>query len=261
MRVAALFDIHGNLPALEAVLEDVGRSGADTIVVGGDVLPGPMPRECLLRLLALDLPVRFIHGNGELAVLAQMAAASPDQASYWGTTSGRPLPEPMRGGYRWTAELLKSEFESTLASWPKTLEIEIEGLGRALFCHGTPRSEVEIFTRFTDEAKLAPVFEGVEASLVVCGHTHMAFDRRVGRLRVVNPGSVGQPFGDPRACWALLGPGVEFRRTAYDIARAAEEFRAAAYPQAEESARGILEPPAEQDMLALFARAEVGTTL
>jgi predicted phosphodiesterase len=106
MRVAALYDIHGNLPALEAVLEDVRRAGVDRIVVGGDVVPGPMPRETLGRLLDLEVPVEFIHGNCELAVLAQMAAPDAGSATYWGTASGRPLPEPYRARMRWTAEQL-----------------------------------------------------------------------------------------------------------------------------------------------------------
>src|SRR5512135_3753076 len=104
MRVAALYDIHANLPALEAVLDEVRQAHVDEIVVGGDVLPGPMPRETLKRLLELDVPVHFIHGNGELAMLAQMTALRTGEVTYWGTTSGKPLPEPLRAGYRWTAE-------------------------------------------------------------------------------------------------------------------------------------------------------------
>src|SRR4030095_8130503 len=99
MRVAALYDIHGNLPALEAVLEELRQAELDQIVVGGDVVPGPMPRETLRLLLDLDLPVYFIHGNGELAVLAQMAATGTGIVTYWGTTSGKPLPEPFRTTY------------------------------------------------------------------------------------------------------------------------------------------------------------------
>ena len=73
----------------------------------------------------------------------------------------------------------------------------------------------------------------------------------------MNPSSVGEPFGDAGAFWALLGPDIELRRTPYDLARTAELFRATAYPQAEESARGVLEPPAEDEMLELFGRAEL----
>ena len=256
MRVAALYDIHGNLPALEAVLEDVRRAGADRIVVGGDVVPGPMPRETLVRLLDLELPVEFIHGNCELAVLAQMAAPDAGSATYWGTTSGRPLPEPYRARMRWTAEQLP-EYESVFASWPRTLRLEIGGLGDALFCHSTPRSETEVFTRLTAEDRLVPLFEDLRVSVVVCGHTHMQFDRMAGRTRVVNAGSVGMPFGDPGAFWALLGPDVELRRTSYDLARAAELIRGTPYPEAEEAARSLVEPPSEAEMLEMYGQAEL----
>src|SRR6266446_619438 len=102
MRVAALYDIHGNLPALEAVLEEVRNADADQIIVGGDVIPGPMPRETLELLLSLDTPVQFIYGNGELAVLAQIAAKDSSDVTYWGTTSGEALPESLREVLRWT---------------------------------------------------------------------------------------------------------------------------------------------------------------
>ena len=103
MRVAVLNDIHGNLPALEAVLSEVRQHDINQIVVGGDVFPGPMPRETLEYLLGLELPVQFIYGNGELAMLAQMAATDPSDVTYWGTTSGFVLPEPLRELMRWSA--------------------------------------------------------------------------------------------------------------------------------------------------------------
>jgi predicted phosphodiesterase len=176
-RIAALYDIHGNLPALEAVLLDVCQAGVDQIVVGGDVVPGPLPRETLRRLLDLDISVQFIHGNCELAVLAQMEATDPDSVTYWGSTSGAPPPEPIRELYRWTAQQLQPEYQPVIASWPKTLRLEVGGLGEVLFCHSTPRSETEIFTRLTPEDRLVPLFDGLQVPLVVCGHTHMQFDR------------------------------------------------------------------------------------
>jgi predicted phosphodiesterase len=257
MRVAALYDIHGNLPALDAVLRDVQEAGVNQIVVGGDVVPGPMPRETLERLLELDRPVRFISGNGELAVLAQMAAPNPGAATYWGTTSGAPLPEPLRDGLRWTAQQLQPDYEAVLASWPKTVRLSVAGLGDVLFCHGTPRSETEIFSGRTAEERLLPIFEALGVSMVVCGHTHMQFDRMVGTTRVVNAGSVGMPFGEPGAYWALLGPDVQLRRTPYDLDRAAERIRATQYPQAQTDAREVLEPPSEAEALEMFARAEL----
>ena len=258
MPVAALYDIHGNLPALEAVLQDIRQADVDHVVVGGDVVPGPMPRETLRRLLGLDLPVQFIHGNGELAMLAQMAATEAGPVTYWGTTSGAPPPEQYREVYRWTAQQLHPEDERLLAGWPKTFRLEIRGLGEVLFCHATPRSATECFTRLTPEDRLLPVFEGLNVPLVICGHTHMQFDRRIGRTRVVNAGSVGMPFGEPGADWLLLGPNVQLRHTPYDLTKAAERIRDTNYPQAQEfAARNVLQPPSEGEMLDVFGRAEL----
>jgi predicted phosphodiesterase len=216
-----------------------------------------MPRETLQRLLDLDLPVQFIHGNCELAVLAQMAAPEPGLATYWGTTSGKPLPETLQQGYRWTAQQLQPEYQPLLASWPKTLRITIDGLGDVLFCHSTPRSETEVVTRLTSEERLSPIFEGLQVSVVVCGHTHMQFDRMVGSTRVVNAGSVGEPFGVPGAYWVLLGPDVQLRHTLYDVAQAAERIRQTPYPQAQEVAESILQPLSEAEVLEAFRKAEL----
>jgi predicted phosphodiesterase len=260
VRVAALYDVHGNLPALEAVLDEVRALGVDRIVVGGDVVPGPMPRETLERLLRLEPNAEFIHGNCELAVLALIAAGDPDAVTYWGTTSGRPLPEPHRGAMIWSAQEVRG-YAPVLARWPKTLEMRIDGLGTVLFCHGTPRSETEIVTRESAETRLLPLFDGLGADVVVCGHTHMAYDRRVGRTRVVNAGSVGSPFGEPGAHWALLGPTVELRRTTYDLAAAAARVRATAHPSADQEAGSILEPRSEAEMLELYRAAEPAAIL
>jgi predicted phosphodiesterase len=247
MRIAALYDIHGNLPALEGVLDEVRRAHVDRIVVGGDVLPGPMPRETLECLLSLDIPTEFIIGNGEVAVLEQMAGEVPAA-----------VPEAYRPIVRWNAEQLCTEHQRTIAAWPKTLALDIAGLGEVLFCHATPRNENELFTRLTPEERLLPVFGCVRSSLVVCGHTHMQFDRMIGRARVVNAGSVGMPFGVPGAYWLLLGPGIDLRRTSYDLAKAAGHIRGTAYPQAEEFAtQNVLNPSSEEQMLETFSRASL----
>jgi predicted phosphodiesterase len=244
MRVAAIYDIHGNLPALEAVLQDIRQSEVDRVVVGGDVVPGPMPRETLACLSDLDIPVQFIYGNGEVAVLEQMAGRDPAA-----------VPEQYRPIVRWTAQQLHPEYERLLAGWPKTLRVEIPGLGQALFCHATPRNENECFTCLTPEDRLLEVFEGLDVPVVICGHTHMQFDRVIGRIRVLNAGSVGMPFGEPGADWLLLGPGVCFRHTSYDLTKAAERIRETDYPQAEDFAqRYVLRPPSEAEMLEVFTR-------
>ncbi len=246
MRVAALYDIHGNLPALEAVLDDVRRAGVDLIVCGGDVLPGPMPRETVERLRHLDIPAQFIFGNGDREVLAQLAGVEPQ------------LPERFREVIRWNGEQLSTEQREWIKDWPAKRQLAIAGLGDLLFCHATPRNDTEIFTVQTAVERLVPVFEGVNAAVVVCGHTHMQFDRMVGPVRVVNAGSVGMPFGQPGAYWLLLGSTVELRRTAYDYEAAAGRIRSTKYPMAEEfAANNVLRPPAEEEMLAAFAQEEI----
>ena len=254
MRVAALYDIHGNLPALEAVLADVRAAGVERIVIGGDVIPGPLPKETLAALRGVEIPALYLAGNGEREVLAAKAEAE----------SGA-LPASVREVLRWSAGELDAEAERWIASWPQTRRLEIAGLGKVLFCHATPRSDTEIVTRRTPEERLLPIFSGMGTgvSTVVCGHTHMPFDRAVGTVRtvrtvrMVNAGSVGMPFGEPGADWLLLGPGIEPRRTCYDLARAAERIRATAYPGAEELARKVLAPPSEREMLEAFTRAEL----
>ena len=246
MRVAAIYDIHGNLPALEAVLEEIHAIGVDQIVVGGDVLPGPMPCEALARLQQLSVPVDFIQGNGEVAALAELA----------GRNSG--VPEQFRDLVRWSGEQLDHEQRRLIAAWPKTFRLQIPNLGDVLFCHATPRNENEVFTKLTPEAKLLPIFAGIDASIVVCGHTHMQFDRNVGNVRVVNSGSVGMPFGQPGAYWLLLDHDIHLRRTSYNFEQAAQRIRESAYPQAQDFAQNnILHPPSESKMLDLFSRAEL----
>lgn len=247
MRVAAIYDIHGNLPALEAVLQDIRQAEVDHVVVGGDVFPGPLPRETLTCLLDLNIPVQYIQGNGDRVVLAQMA----------GTESSE-VPEQFREVIRWNAQQLHPEHEQLLASWPETLRVRIRGLGEVLFCHATPRNDTEVFTRLTPEERLLPIFEGLNVPVVVCGHTHMQFDRTIGRTRVVNAGSVGMPFQEPGAYWLSLGPGVQLRHTPYDLAKAAERIRDTKYPQARDFAeRNVLQPPSEAATLELFTKVEL----
>jgi len=246
MTVAAVYDIHGNLPALEAVLAEIRSENIDQIIVGGDVVPGPMPRETLMCLLQVATPIHFIYGNGEVAVLAEMEGKDPA------------VPEQIREAIRWTARQLTSDDRRVLASWPKTVRLEINGVGEVLFCHATPQNENDIFTRLTPDDRLLPIFENCNADVVVCGHTHMKFDRKIGKVRVINAGSVGMPFGRPGANWLLLGPDVRFQHTVYNLQSAAERIRRTNYPQAQEFAeRNVLRSPSEEQMLKAFAGTEL----
>jgi predicted phosphodiesterase len=137
------------------------------------------------------------------------------------------------------------------------LRVNIKGLGSVLFCHATPANDTDIFTRISPEARLASIFAGVAADTVICGHTHMQFDIKVGKTRVVNAGSVGMPFGETGAYWVLLGPDVEFKCTQYDLEAAARIIGKTSYPQRDEFvATSLLHPPSEEQMLANFARAD-----
>ncbi len=250
-RLAALFDIHANLPALEAVLAEVRRENVDEIVVGGDVLPGPMPRETMACLRDLDIPIRFIMGNVDREVLAQMAGTE----TVWYQNAQEAWQEPVR----WTAEQLGPDEQGVLAAWPATCRVEVQAVGAVFFCHATPRNDTDIFTLLTPEEALVPIFQNVAAPLVVCGHTHMQFERQIGNTRVVNAGSVGMPFGEPGADWLLLGPGVELRHTPYDLAHSAERIRTTKYPEGVLfAANNVLEPPSEATMLEAFSKASLG---
>jgi putative phosphoesterase len=243
MRVAALYDVHGNLPALEAALAEVDEVGVEAVVSGGDLLLGPQPAECLERLR--ERRAIFIRGNCDRVVTG-------DGGSDWG--------DPWIDRIRWTAKQLTDEQLEFVRSWREIVTLDVDGLGEVLFCHGSPRSDEEIITTITPPKQLDPMLDGVQESVVVCGHTHVHFDRRLGDRRLVNAGSVGLPYeGEPGiACWALLGPDVELRRARYDVQLAVHALDATGYPDADGAVRGfLLEPSSAEEATAHFeAQAE-----
>jgi putative phosphoesterase len=187
--VAALYDIHGNLPALDAVLAEVPADA--TIVVGGDVCAGgEQPSETLARLRELGDRVRWVRGNADRELYPGEGGLVPE-----------PLVEETRGR-------LSEEGIAFLHGLPETQRID-----DVLYCHASPRNDMDIFTERTPEERLAPLFEGLDVSTVVCGHTHTQFERTVAGVRIVNAGSVGMPYEEePGAYWLLdLAP----RRTPY----------------------------------------------
>jgi predicted phosphodiesterase len=199
-----LYDVHGNLPALEAVLADAEAAGAERYLLGGDyALFGAWPRETVERLRELE--AEWIRGNGE------RWTASPEDA-----------PDQVQPAIARCRELLGEELVRELAELPETLSRD-----DTLYCHGSPGSDVVSFfpEPADDEADL---LRGVEAPRLVFGHTHLAFQRRAGEIELVNPGSVGMPFdGDPRAAYGLVGNGgeVELRRVSYDHGASAAAVR------------------------------------
>ena len=245
MRVAALYDIHGNLPALDAVLSEVHALGVDRIVIGGDVVPGPMPRECLERLASLQVPTSYVRGNGDRETLA----AARGQV-------GDAVPEYYRESIAWNGRQLSTGDQDAIDAWPLAIRMTFPGLGAVMFCHATPRDDNEIFSVATPEEILLPVFDPIGVDAVVCGHTHIQFDRWIGSTRVTNAGSVGMPFDEAAAYWLLIGASVELRRTDYDLHAAAELVRRTSYPLAEEFAtKSILAPPSKQSMIDALTKA------
>jgi putative phosphoesterase len=232
MRVAVVSDVHGNLPALEAVLAEIEREDVDLIVSGGDVSAGPMPVECVDTLRALGDRVHWVRGN------ADRPEAAP--AQYAELT-------------KWVTEALGDERRRFLGEAPAAVQVSVDGLGPVVVCHGSPRSDEEILTTVSPEARVAAALSEVEEHVVVHGHTHIQYDRPIAGHRVVCAGSIGAPYeGRPGAFWAMLGPDVELRRTEYDIDAAVKAIRATGYPGAEDAADLLLEPRDPDETSAYF---------
>ena len=231
-RVAAIYDIHGNLPALEAVLADLQSINPDLIVVGGDVVAGPMPAEVMDHLVALGERICFVRGNADREVVT----------AYDGRPHADPIDvaDPAERVAAYAASRIDREHRDLLASFAEHLIVEIEGLGQVLFCHGSPRSDEEIVSAATTEGRLREILIGVDQDIVVCGHTHAQFDRRVDSKRVVNAGS------------------VSLRRSDYDLGQAVKRIRATGCPEAEDMAEILLEPPDPKRVADFFEQRATG---
>jgi predicted phosphodiesterase len=238
VRVAAISDVHGNLPALEAVLAEIDAEGVDAIVCGGDLVGGPFSVEVFDRLASMP-HVRFVRGNADRQVLE-------------GTDEY---------GVDWEVERerLGDARLAPIATWPLTVEFDVDALGRTLFCHAVPSADEPIFTRITPDDAVIELLGDVEAGLLVCGHTHVQFDRVLPTgLRIVNAGSVGMPYEGRRgAFWALLGPVVDLRRTEYDVEAAATTIRASGRPVDEQLAGYLVEPPDPDEVTSYFESKRV----
>lgn len=228
VRVAVISDVHGNLPALEAVLGAIDEADVDLVVSNGDVAAGPMPRETIEALMGLGDRARFVHGNADRAILTAFDGGPFDDEL---------VPESERGRLRWMAGQLDRRHRDFLAGFEDRVVVDVDGLGPVLCCHASARNDDrDVFTVRSPVSRVRAFFPGVTERVVTCGHTHMQFDRDVDGIRVVNVGSVGMPYGDAGAYWALLGPDVTLCRTEYDLDSAAARIRATDYPDAEQFA-------------------------
>ncbi|MDQ3067540.1 MAG: metallophosphoesterase family protein [Actinomycetota bacterium] len=224
MRVAALHDVHGNLPALEAVLAEVSTLEVDRIVCGGDVVAGPFPRECLERLV--DVGAVFVRGNAD-----------------------RESPRAPAGTWEWIVSNLDPLSLEFLSKLPPAVS-----LGGVLYCHGSPRDDDEILTRVSSDERFRAALEGVEERLVVGGHTHVQFERTIDGMRFVNAGSVGIPYeGRQGAFWALVdGDVADLRHTPYAVDAAAAVIRTSGYPGADQIVDWLLAPQDPDEVSAYF---------
>jgi len=190
LRIATLYDVHGNLPALEAVLAEA--PGDALIVVGGDVAVGPFPQETVERLRGLGERVKWIRGNADRELVPGEEGLAPPDVLEW----------------------VRSRLDPSTIDWLGRLAPTLVW-ERVLYCHATPRNDVDIFTELTPEERLVEIFEDVEQDTIVCGHTHMQFDRVIAGKRVVNSGSVGMAYDEPRGAYWRLD--LEPRYTPYEL--------------------------------------------
>jgi predicted phosphodiesterase len=218
-------------------------SKPDLIVFGGDLVSGPLPRQTLETMLALGDRARFVLGNADRWFLD--------------VYDGRIEPEPED---EWLLEELDAGYREFFAALPRRVSLDVDGLGSVLFCHGSPRSEDEIITAITAEERLSPMLRAINEPTVVCGHTHVQFDRAVAGMRVVNAGSVGMPYEDvPGARWALLGPDVALRRTQYDREEAAQRLRTSGWARTGEFVeKYVVAPPSAAEATDYFERVATG---
>jgi putative phosphoesterase len=236
VRIAVLADVHGNLPALRAVLAEVDREPVDAIVGGGDIAGGPLVGESLELLDSRPEPVHWIGGNAEREAVAVF--------------DGEPAADDPPGrAAAWSAAQFDRGWRDRLAAWP--IALTLDGV---LFCHGSPRRDDEMLTRATPDAVLAEAVADVGERLVVGGHTHQQFIRTVGQLVLANAGSVGMPYeGRPGAFWMVVDGGrVELRETRYNVDGALEELRASGYPDLDPQIGEALLSPVDPDWVTAF---------
>ena len=239
-RIAVLSDIHGVLPALTAVLAEPDVETAELIVLTGDIAAGPQPVQTLDLLLSLGDRVVWVGGNCERELVA--------------AARGNDVREPISA---WAGARLRPDQVDLLDGLPRSVTREVRGLGEVLFCHATPRDDEEVVLVDSPLDRWAEVLDGAPDT-VVCGHTHMPYLRLADRRTIVNPGSVGMPYGTTGAHWALLGgadgPAIQLRRTPYDRASAADSIDAeCGFPGITEWTRFFLrEPVSDTEALAAF---------
>ncbi len=235
-RIAAISDIHGNLPALEAVHKAVNAARPDYVAICGDLLMnGPDPVGTLALVQEMERAGAFvILGNTDLAVAeGDYTAAFP-----WFSDGA---PDSYRRAAEWARDQIGDDGVSYLRHlpWERRLRVGDDGSPHGdlvLFCHASPGSLTDGLGTALDPVVTIERVSGTDAKVIVCGHTHVPEVREVGWRTIVNAGSAGFVFdGDPTASWALIdvddeGVRAEIQRTSYDVMTAANAVSARGLP-------------------------------
>lgn len=241
MRLAVLSDVHGNLPALEAVLADVQAQGTPDLywVLGDLAVFCPWPAETIARLRALP-NISFLQGNTDRYVVTGRRPVLPVRSPEdWAAAPAR-LAE-RDANFRWTVERLSWDDYEFLRDLPTRLEMDVGAelprpYGRIVAFHANPTDdEANLFPDTPDE-QVRPYLAGLNTRLMLYGHTHRPVDRVVDGVRLVNGGSVGFSLdGDPRPAYALLDfaggeCAVTLRRVEYDREAVIAELERVGHP-------------------------------
>ena len=243
VRIAVLADIHGNAPALRAVLAQIDRDPADAIVVAGDMVGGPLVRETLELLSARQEQIRWVRGNSEREAVAVYDGAPPSD-------------DPPGRAAAWSAAALDRRWRDELNSWPISLSLDA-----VRFCHGSPRRDDEILTRSTPDQILLDALGRVPERLVVGGHTHQQMVRTLpGGVTYANAGSVGMPYeGRPGAFWMMIESGAPWPcETAYDLDVAREELTRSGFSDVDDHLGESLLDPVDPDSVTAFFERSAG---
>ncbi|HEX4057021.1 MAG TPA: metallophosphoesterase family protein [Galbitalea sp.] len=216
-KIAVLSDVHGNVPAFAAALTEIAEADVEGVAILGDLTWGPQPVEILAMVDSLGMPAWCNRGNAERALI--------DMAS-----GDRPTERPVD---QWMIDTHRPDGVAALTAFAHSTSVEVGAIGSIRFCHGSPRSDIELLTPATSAAQLAEVTKGVSERTIAHGHTHLQYQRVVGEHTVFGPGSVGIPYGTegrPGARWALVTDAIELRVSEYDIEESIEIARSVGYP-------------------------------
>jgi predicted phosphodiesterase len=232
-RVAVLGDVHGNSVAFAAVVEEIRADPPDLVVLIGDLSWGVQPEETLALADGLA-DALFVRGNAESALLrlARGEASEPTETEAWMLEQHSPGRIEQIQGYA------------------GAVSATVDGVGRVLFCHGSPRGDQELVTPATPDERMRALLAGTQLDVLVTAHVHLQFQRQVIGVTSMNAGSVGLQYGGtPAAYWAEIGPDIRPRQTPYDVDEAERRALSSGIPTADRIVQTLREPPSAEEIV------------